>query len=84
MLSLFWFNIIYSKNSPSSTGGRWIEKKHVKNRKEHLFFDAIHGIIETVDKIKDKKRTVFMEKRDWDGKGRIFQKKWKKAGKGTA
>ena len=33
-----------------------------KNRKEHLFCNAIHGIIETVDKIKDQKRTVFMKK----------------------
>ena len=31
-----------------------------KNRKERLFSNAIHGIIETVDKIKDQKRTVFM------------------------
>ena len=30
-----------------------------KNRKEHLFCNAIHGIIESVDKVKDQKRTVF-------------------------
>ncbi len=35
-----------------------------KNRKEHLFYNAIHGIIESVDKVKDQKRTVFMEKID--------------------
>ena len=35
-----------------------------KNRKEHLFCNAIHGIIESVDKVKDQKRTVFMEKID--------------------
>ena len=35
-----------------------------KNRKEHLFRNAIHGIIESVDKVKDQKRTVFMEKID--------------------
>ena len=35
-----------------------------KNRKERLFFNAIHGITKTVDKIKDQKRTVFMK----DGK----------------
>lgn len=35
-----------------------------KNRKEHLFCDEIHGIIESVDKIKDQKRTGFMENMD--------------------
>ena len=35
-----------------------------KNKKEHLFCNAIHGIIESVDKVKDQKRTVFMEKID--------------------
>ena len=35
-----------------------------KNRKERLFCNAIHGIIESVDKVKDQKRTVFMEKID--------------------
>ena len=35
-----------------------------KNRKEHLFCNAIHGIIESVDKVKDQKRTAFMEKID--------------------
>ena len=35
-----------------------------KNRKEHLFCNAIHGIIESVDKVKDQKRIVFMEKID--------------------
>ena len=42
-----------------------------KNRKEHLFGNAIHGIIESVDKVKevkdkvkDQKRTVFVEKID--------------------
>ena len=32
-----------------------------KNRKEYLFCDEVHGIIESVDKIKDQKRTGFME-----------------------
>ena len=54
-----------------------------KNRKEHLFFNAIHGIIETVDKIKDQKRTVFMKKEIEMEKAGFF-KKMKKAGKGTA
>ena len=48
------FNIIYSKNSPSSTGGRWI----AKNNKERLFGNKIHGIIELVDKI-------IIQKKDW-------------------
>ena len=28
-----------------------------KNRKEHLFCNAIHGIIESVDKVKEGKRS---------------------------
>ena len=35
-----------------------------KNRKEHSFCSAIHGIMESVDKVKDQKRAVFMEKID--------------------
>ena len=54
------FNIIYSKNSPSSTGRRWI----AKNKKEHLFGNKIHGIIESVDKIIIQKKTGFMENMD--------------------
>ena len=53
-----------------------------KNRKERLFFNAIHGIIKTVDKIKDQKRTVFMKKEIEMEKAGFF-KKMKKAGKGT-
>ena len=33
-----------------------------KNRKEHLFCDVIHGIIESVDKVKDQKKDCFYEK----------------------
>ena len=51
------FNIIYSKNSPSSTGGRWI----AKNKKERLFDSGIHGTIESVDKV-DK---INIQKKDW-------------------
>ena len=29
-----------------------------KNRKEHLFCNAIHGIIESVDKVKDQKKNL--------------------------
>ena len=54
-----------------------------KNRKERLFSNAIHGIIETVDKIKDQKRTVFMKKEIEMEKAGFF-KKMKKVGKGTA
>ena len=36
----------------------------LQKTKEHLFCNAIHGIIESVDKVKDQKRTVFMEKID--------------------
>ena len=35
-----------------------------KNEKEHLFYNKIHGIIESVDKIIIKKRTGFMENMD--------------------
>ena len=54
-MRIVWnFNIIYSNSSPSSTGRRWI----AKNKKEHLFGDKIHGIIESVDKI-------IIQKKDW-------------------
>ena len=53
-----FFKIIYSKNSPSPTGGRWI----AKNKKEHLFGGEIHGIIEQVDKIIVQKKDWFYEK----------------------
>ena len=33
-----------------------------KNRKEHLFRNAIHGIIESVDKVKDQKRLFLWKK----------------------
>ena len=36
----------------------------MQKTKERLFCNAIHGIIESVDKVKDQKRTVFMEKID--------------------
>ena len=49
-----------------------------KNRKEHLFFNAIHGIIETVDKIKDQKRTVFMKKEIEMEKAGFFRKNEKR------
>ena len=38
----------------ASIGGRWIAKK----RKEHLFCNAIHGIIESIDK-------MIIQKKDW-------------------
>lgn len=54
-----------------------------KNRKERLFFNAIHGIIETVDKIKDQKRTVFMKKEIEMEKAGFF-KKMKKGWQGNS
>ncbi len=54
-----------------------------KNRKERLFSNAIHGIIETVDKIKDQKRTVFMKKEIGMEKAGFF-KKMKKGWQGNS
>ena len=39
-----------------------------------MFSNAIHGIIETVDKIKDQKRTVFMKKEIEMEKAGFFKK----------
>ena len=54
-----------------------------KNRKERLFFNAIHGITKTVDKIKDQKRTVFMKKEIEMEKAGFF-KKMKKGWQGNS
>ena len=40
----------YSKNSPSSTGGRWIAKINIKSKIEHLFHNEKYGIIQSVEK----------------------------------
>ena len=54
-----------------------------KNRKERLFFNAIHGITKTVDKIKDQKRTGFMKKEIEMEKAGFF-KKMKKGWQGNS
>ena len=40
----------YSKNSPSSTGGRCIAKININGKIEHLFYSGKCGIIQSVEK----------------------------------
>ena len=52
-------------------------------KNEKNICSAIHGIIETVDKIKDQKRTVFMKKEIEMEKAGFF-KKMKKGWQGNS
>ena len=51
-----------------------VADKLLKNKRKHSSDNAIHGIIESVDKIKDQKRTVFMKKEIEMEKAGFFKK----------